>query len=331
MKQNLNEEIARIKKLLTLTESSVTEENEILEEQIVQFIKNLVPGLERKFVTSIEAKLGKKIATATDSEIGAALKSAEMAALRKEIAATIYASEKAMIDGVFAKYNMSVAGEASAAYRELQANGLNRAILKDVVGEYKAAAGKLGSASSAASSATTKQNTVLKPSTSTTASKAKVGEVPPNADEIINATAKSSAEAAAYMAQVEALGFDPKTTKLLQLEYSKAGVANKGIAEILEDGNALARQLNEKQYGWLKRIWASIAKDPATSIAKAGKAGYKAILWYSILVLAAAGAGVVFLIKDKIESKTGTKGSDILPSIPDANNAGTTPKKGKYD
>lgn len=133
-KQNLNEEIVRIKQLLNIIESSVIEEAN----PILGVIKRLAPSLERKFITGIETKIGKKIAQATDAEIETALKSAEMAVIRKEIAQAVYAAEKNMIDGVFAKYNMSVAGEASAAYRELQANGLNKGILRDVASEWKA-------------------------------------------------------------------------------------------------------------------------------------------------------------------------------------------------
>lgn len=133
-KQNLNEEISRIKRLLNISESSVIEEAN----PIVDIIKRLVPKLERQFITAVETKLGKKIGMATDAEIATALKSAEMATLRKEIAKAVYSAEKAMIDDVFTKYNMSVAGEAAQAYTELQKKGLNKAILRDVASEYRA-------------------------------------------------------------------------------------------------------------------------------------------------------------------------------------------------
>ena len=171
----------------------------------------------------------------------------------------------------------------------------------------------------------------MKPNNGSAAPTSKAGVLPPNADEIIQATAKSSAEAAAYMVQVESLGFPPKVTKLLQLEYSKSGMANKTIAEIIEDGNALVRQLNEKEYGWLKRIWASVSKDPAASISKAGKAGTKLIFWYSAILLTLAGAGIVYAIKSWVESKTGTSGKDLLPSIPPIPDANKTSTKEKID
>ena len=153
-KQNLNEEIVRIKQLLNIIESSVIEEAN----PILGVIKRLAPSLERKFITGIETKIGKRIAQATDAEIETALKSAEMAVIRKEIAQAVYAAEKNMIDGVFAKYNMSVASEASAAYRELQANGLNKGILRDVASEWKA--GKTAGAG-AGSSTSGKQATTF--------------------------------------------------------------------------------------------------------------------------------------------------------------------------
>lgn len=138
MKQNLNEQIARIKQLLTLTESPTVEESGIIEEQLAAFIKKLLPTLENKFISAIEAKLSKKIATATDAEITNAFKSAELATIRKEIAAAVYAAEKNMIDDVYSKYNMSVPGDASKAYSELQRKGLNKSILRDVTSEWKA-------------------------------------------------------------------------------------------------------------------------------------------------------------------------------------------------
>ena len=146
-KENLNEQINRIKQLLNINESSVIEE---AKNPIMDVIRKLVPGLERKVTKALEAELGKKIAASTDQEIEVALKSATMAATRKELAAAIYVAEKNMIDNVFGKYNMTVASEASKAYSELQSNGLNKGILKDIVGEWKAggkAGGKAGSTS----------------------------------------------------------------------------------------------------------------------------------------------------------------------------------------
>jgi len=143
-KQNLNEQINRIKQLLNINESSVIEE---AGNPIMDVIRKLVPGLEAKITTALEKELGKVLTASTDKEIEIALKSATMAAVRKELAVAIYAAEKNMIDDVFKKYNMSIATDASKAYVELQNNGLNRGILKDVVGEWKA--GGKGASSSA--------------------------------------------------------------------------------------------------------------------------------------------------------------------------------------
>jgi hypothetical protein len=134
-KQNLNEQINRIKQLLNIKESSVIEE---AGNPIMGVIKKLVPDLEEKITSALEKELGKTLSASTDKEIEVALKSATMAATRKEIAAAIYAVEKKMIDDVFKKYDMSIPTDASKAYVELQQNGLNRGILKDIVGEWKA-------------------------------------------------------------------------------------------------------------------------------------------------------------------------------------------------
>jgi hypothetical protein len=171
----------------------------------------------------------------------------------------------------------------------------------------------------------------LKPNNTPSVSTAKAGELPQNADEIIHTTAMESVEGAAYMAQVESLGFSPKVTKLLQLEYGKPGVANKTIDEIINDGNQLVKQLSEKEYGWLRRIWSAVSKDPAASISKAGKAGTKLIFWYSAIALTLAGAGIAIALKSWVESKTGTSGKDLLPSIPSIPDANKTSTKGKYD
>jgi hypothetical protein len=321
MKQNLNEQIARIKQLLAINESfDVTETETILNEQFfAKVLQKMGSAFETKFVTSIEGKLGKRIATATDAEIGAALKS--LPVLRQEIAAAVYTAEKSMIDGVFSKYDMSIAGDALAAYKELQVKGLNKNIIKDVTSEWKTA-GKGGTTTS------TGTNNALKPNNTPAAPPVKTGVLPPNADDIIQATAKSSPEAAAYMAQVESLGFNEKVTKLIQLEYGKPGVANKTAAELIDLGNQLVNQLSEKEYGWLRRIWSSVSKDPAASISKAGKAGTKLIFWYSAIALTLAGAGIAIALKSWVESKTGTSGRDLLPSIPDSNKTSTKDKSG---
>jgi hypothetical protein len=133
MKQNLNEEINRIKTLLYINESNV-----ILEANpFLTMVSRLGPALEARFITHIETKLTKKIADATDAEITTALKSAEMATIRKEIADAIYLADKTTIDAILSRYNMSVPGEAAKAYNELSAQGYNRAILKDINKTYK--------------------------------------------------------------------------------------------------------------------------------------------------------------------------------------------------
>ena len=150
MKNNLNEEISRIKKLLNINENTlILEANPIL-----GIIRKLAPSLEGKFISSIEAKLGgKKIAAASDVEIKNAFKSVELAAVRTEIANTIYIAEKQAIDAIFAKYNMTAAGEATKAYSELSAlnAGEFAAISKDLGRAYRAAKGSTGAGAGAGS------------------------------------------------------------------------------------------------------------------------------------------------------------------------------------
>jgi hypothetical protein len=134
MKKNLNEEIGRIKTLLNIKENNlILEANPIL-----TMIRNMAPSFEARFITGIETKLGKQITNATDTEITTALRSAEMAVIRREIAEAVYLAKKNIIDGVLDKYNMTLANEASAAYTELSAKGFNNAILKDIKNVYKA-------------------------------------------------------------------------------------------------------------------------------------------------------------------------------------------------
>lgn len=147
MKNNLNEEISRIKKLLNINENTlILEANPIL-----ALVKKLVPSLEGKFVTSIETKLGKKMANASEAEIKTAFKSAEMAVIRREIADAIYAAEKNTIDAIFDKYNMSAAGESASAYSELSAlrNGEFAGITKDLGKSYRAGKGSTGTGAGA--------------------------------------------------------------------------------------------------------------------------------------------------------------------------------------
>jgi hypothetical protein len=148
MKNNLNEEISRIKKLLNINENTlILEANPIL-----NLIRKLAPSLEGKFISSVEAKLGgKKIAAASEAEIKAAFKSAELAAIRNEIGDAIYTAEKSAIDAIFAKYNMSAAGESARAYSELSAlnAGEFAGITKELGRSYRAAKGSTGAGAGA--------------------------------------------------------------------------------------------------------------------------------------------------------------------------------------
>jgi len=316
-KQNLNEQLNRIKQLLNINESSVIEE---AGNPIMAVVRKLVPGLERKLTKALEGELGKKIANATDQEIETALKSTTMKATRQELAAAIYAVEKNMIDDVFAKYNMSVATEASKAYSELQQNGLNKGILRDIVGEWKAG-GKGGSSSLAptpnpAPKPKPKKEPVLTPDPDAPgpgSKPLKIDDLPPNANDIINGTAKSSTEAAAFMQQIDLLGFNDQITTLLKLSYSQN--YRKTIPELVAEGNDLAQMLNEKTYGPLKRLWSRIANNPSGAIEKTGRAGKSLLKWVVILSVLSSGAVITFALRDKIMKGLGLEDESLLPDV----------------
>lgn len=159
MKKNLNEEISRIKTLLNIKENNlILEANPIL-----SIIRRLAPSVESRFITGIETRLGKKIASATDTEVTTALKHTSMASVRMEIAEAIYLVEKNSIDNILSKYNMSVPGEASRAYSELSAKGYNSAILKDIKNVYNAGktSGAAGGSSAGGKVTTTAANIAI--------------------------------------------------------------------------------------------------------------------------------------------------------------------------
>lgn len=141
----------------------------------------------------------------------------------------------------------------------------------------------------------------------------KFDDLPANADEIITATAKSSTEAAAYMQQVDLLGFNPQITKSLKLSYSQN--YKKTAAELVAEGNELARMLNEKTYGFWKRAWSKISNDPAAAIDKAGRSSALLLKWVTILSLLGSGAAITFAFRDKIMKWLGLEGESIIPDI----------------
>jgi hypothetical protein len=141
----------------------------------------------------------------------------------------------------------------------------------------------------------------------------KFDDLPPNADEIIAATAKSSTEAAAFMEQIDVLNFNPQITKLLKLSYSQN--YRKTTAELVAEGNDLARMLNEKTYGFWKRAWSKISNDPASAIDKVGRSGKSLLKWVTILSLLATGTTIAFAARDKIMKWLGLEGESIIPDI----------------
>lgn len=150
----------------------------------------------------------------------------------------------------------------------------------------------------------------------------KFDDLPPNANDIINATAKSSTEAAAFMQQVDLLGFNDKITTSLKINYSQ--YYKKSPAELIEIGNDLARMLNEKTYGPWKRMWSKIAANPSLTIEKTGRAAKSLLIWVVILSVLSSGAIITFALRDKIMKTLGLEDESLLPDV-------SAPDLGKKD
>jgi hypothetical protein len=309
MKNNLNEEISRIKKLLNINENTlILEANPIL-----TLIRKLAPSLEGKFISSVEAKLGgKKIAAASENEIKAAFKSAELAAIRKEIGDAIYTAEKSAIDAIFAKYNMSAAGESARAYSELSAlnAGEFAGITKELGRSYRAAKGSTGAGAGTGTGAGA--GTGSKPLTQSTPppNTPSTGlNLNPNAsirqamDASIAETAKKNPDALAYYAQIETFGFSDAVERAMKYQYSKIG-------------NKPASELN---------IGDKIAQNPAKALENTGKTGLTGILYYTLIALAISASAIVLAYNTKIMNWFGMGGSNT-------NNSGSgQAKKGELN
>jgi hypothetical protein len=318
------EDINRIKEIMNIGVSLSS--SEVIEEQLA----NLFGALEKNLITSTEKQLGKKLARATDQEIQAILGKAEMSTVRTALAKTIYEKQKRKINGILNKYNLSTISGSKKATFELEAVGLNPELTSDVMSTYRAA--KLASGKTKTNVSTSaggktmvpkpaapkpaapKQNSVLKPKPKNNIKPITTDELPPNADEIILNTAKSSPEAAAFMHRVDALGFNNKITQLLKLEYGR--LADVSTSEIIKEGNGLVKYLNEKNYGWIQRGWASFTKNPTGNVKEAGKTTVQLILWKTLISLALVGSAYVLTFKRYFERETGVKASDALPSLP---------------
>ena len=327
MKNNLNEEISRIKKLLNINENTlILEANPIL-----NLIRKLAPSLEGKFISSVEAKLGgKKIAAASEAEIKAAFKSAELAAIRKEIGDAIYTAEKSAIDAIFAKYNMSAAGESARAYSELSAlnAGEFAGITKELGRSYRAAKGSTGAGAGAGAGAGTgsKPLTQSTPPPNTPSTGLNLN---PNAsirqamDASIAETAKKNPDALAYYAQIETFGFSDAVERAMKYQYSKIG--NKPASELIQEARELSKQLDRKRFGWLLNIGDKIAQNPAKALENTGKTGLTGILYYTLIALAISASAIVLAYNTKIMRWFGMDGSNT-------NNSGSgQAKKGELN
>lgn len=310
MKNNLNEEISRIKKLLNINEKKlILEANPIL-----KIIQKLAPSLEGRFITSIEAKLGgKKIAAASDAEIKNAFKSVELAVVRREIADAIYATEKNTIDTIFDKYNMSAASESSSAYSELSAlrGGEFAGITKDLGKSYRA--GRTSGGAGAGTGSKPLKQPAPAPNTPSTGL-----NLSPNAsirqamDASIVETAKKDANALAYYAQIETFGFSDAVERAMKYQYSKIG--NKPASELIQEARTLSKQLDRKNFGWLINIGEKIAENPERTVKIAGKTTLASVFYYVLIALAISAGILVLTAKDKIMNFFGMGSGSDKPS-----------------
>jgi hypothetical protein len=317
MKQTLNEEINRIKKLLNIKESNI-----ILEANpILGIVRRLGSAIESRFITGIEAKMGKRLANASDTEITTALKSAEMAAIRKEIAEAIYIADKNVIDSVLSKYNMTIPGDAAAAYTELSAQGYNRAILKDINKAYKA-----GRTSSGAGSGAGNTQPLTQPSpTGNSPTTGKISSLGDDAEEMIMATAKKDPNALAYYRTIENFGLSENVTTTMKLAYTKIG--NKTPAEIYDEAVALSSRIDKKKYGWLIRIGEKIGKDPVKTVKVGGKTIAWSYLFFVIISTVITLGSIVLMYNEKIGNWFGVS-PGISPGSGNNNNSGG---KGRFN
>jgi hypothetical protein len=292
MKQNLNEEINRIKKLLNIKESNI-----ILEANpILGIVRRLGSAIESRFITGIEAKMGKTLANASDAEITTALKSAEMAVIRKEIAEAIYIADKNIIDSVLSKYNMTIPGDAAAAYTELSAQGYNRAILKDINKAYKAGRTSGGAGAGSGNNSLTQPAPAPRPSGNLNLNPD--ATIRQSMDASIAQTARRDPKALAYYGTIETFGLSENVERAMKYQYSTIG--NMTPSELLMEANKLSKQLDQKKYGWLIRLGGKVAEDPAKTVTVAGKTFALSVLYIGLGSLALAGLTLTFAFRDKI-------------------------------
>ena len=311
MKKNLNEEISRIKTLLNIKENNlILEANPIL-----SIIRRLAPSIEGRFISGVETKLGKNIAAASEAEIKTAFKSAELAVLRKEIGDAIYVAEKSSIDAIFKKYNMSSASESARAYSELSAlnQGEFASISKELGRSYRAAKGSTSTGGN--NTLTQSRPAPIQGNSTTTSNTSNLGD---EAEEMIRNTAKIDADALAYYATIEKMGFSEKVSSTMKLAYTKVG--NKTPAQIFDEAQALSSRIDNKKLGWLLNIGKRVAKNPETTVKVLGKTVSWGVIYYVIIASLVALGGVVLFNVDRVSRFFGGNGGETNNTIPIKNN-----------
>jgi len=328
--RTLLEEIKRIHEIAgikseVLAEGLINEAADPISKEMARVIASFFTGIEKEILVGTK-KYTQAQTQKIFAKIGSKTLSADEITVVKTLTKEAIAADRAIITkltsdifGEMQKLNSRALktkyfGEVKAALKNILPDEEVKVIVKDVTAKNKAAV--TGSSSNTNTPTPPKKEPVLTPDPNAAnagTKPLKFDDLPPNASEIINATAKSSTEAAAFMQQVDLLGFNPQITELLKLSYSQN--YKKSTAELVEAGNDLARMLSEKTYGPWKRMWAKIANNPSGAIEKTGRAAKSTLKWVVVLSLLASGATIAFALRDKIMKGLGLEDESLLPDV----------------
>lgn len=331
-KRTLLEEIRRIHEISgikseILVEGLINEAADPITKEMARIITSFFTGMEKEIIVA-GRKITQKKAEQIVSRIGSKTLTADEVAVVKALTKEVISADAAIIGrltsdifGEMQKLTSRTAktkyfSEVKAALKGILPDEEVKNVVSGVTSKVKAGTTTTGSSSNTGTPTPPKKQPVLTPDPNAAnagTKPLKFDDLPPNASEIINATAKSSTEAAAFMQQVDLLGFNPQITELLKLSYSQN--YKKSPAELVEVGNDLARMLNEKTYGPFKRLWSKIANNPSAAIEKTGKAAKSTLKWVVVLSLLASGATIAFALRDKIMKGLGLEDESLLPDV----------------
>jgi hypothetical protein len=326
--RTLLEEIKRIHEIAgikseVLAEGLINEAADPISKEMSRIIASFFTGIEKEIIVGAKKYTQKQVEKIV-SKIGSKTLTADEISVVKTLTKEAIAADRAIVTkltmdifGEMQKLNSRALktkyfGEVKAALKNILPDEEVKVIVKDVTAKNKAAV----TGSSSNTNTPPKKEPVLTPdpdAANASTKPLKIDELPPNSSDIINATAKSSTEAAAFMQQVDLLGFNDQITTLLKLGYAQN--YKKSPAELVEVGNDLARMLNEKTYGPVKRLWARFASNPSGAIEKTGRAGKSLLIWVTVLSLLSSGVIIAFAFRDKIMKSLGLEDESLLPDV----------------